>query len=364
MARIGIMGSYGGLNLGDEAILTAMISSLRGRLPDAELVVFSRNPDHTRTLHSVDQVVDVRGASRDEVRPAVQQLDLLLLGGGGILYDGEARRYLREVHLAQQYEIPTMTYAVGAGPLDDHDERRMVHDALMAMPVITVRDADAQRVLEEIGLEAPVEVTADPALLLESEPFPVEWLEAKGIPTDRPLVGMSVREPGKAASNLDVAGYHALLAEAADFVVHRFGTEVVFVPMEAQDIRHSHAVISHMIGADHAHVLRRDYRPAQALGLMQHFDLVIAMRLHVLIFAALCGVPFLPLPYAGKVTEFVQAMGVSPPAPVTRESGGPLLAAVDQTWDDRDQLGSQLRSRVADLQERARRTVDLVLDGA
>ncbi len=40
--RVGISGSYGGLNLGDEAILHTIIAQLRRDL-NVEITVFSRN---------------------------------------------------------------------------------------------------------------------------------------------------------------------------------------------------------------------------------------------------------------------------------------------------------------------------------
>jgi len=87
--RIGISGSYGGLNLGDEAILTAMIAQMRSTLP-VEITVFSRNAADTRARHTVERVVPVRDMTRQEVRTEVARLDLLVLGGGGILYDHDA----------------------------------------------------------------------------------------------------------------------------------------------------------------------------------------------------------------------------------------------------------------------------------
>jgi polysaccharide pyruvyl transferase WcaK-like protein len=42
--RVGILGSYGGLNLGDEVILQVIIEQLRASIP-VEITVFSRNPD-------------------------------------------------------------------------------------------------------------------------------------------------------------------------------------------------------------------------------------------------------------------------------------------------------------------------------
>ncbi len=48
--HIGISGSYGGLNLGDEAILQSITSELRSRLP-VEITVFSPNAEDTLRRH-------------------------------------------------------------------------------------------------------------------------------------------------------------------------------------------------------------------------------------------------------------------------------------------------------------------------
>jgi polysaccharide pyruvyl transferase WcaK-like protein len=40
--RVGISGSYGGLNLGDEAILKSIVNQLRASLP-VEITVFTRD---------------------------------------------------------------------------------------------------------------------------------------------------------------------------------------------------------------------------------------------------------------------------------------------------------------------------------
>lgn len=362
MAVIGIGGSYGGLNIGDEAILTAMLASLRAvGGPDHELVVFSRDAENTGATQDVDRAVETRDVSRDLVVPEIERLDLLLLGGGGLLYDGEARAHLRDVRLAQERGIPTFAYAVGAGPLHDEVDRKMVRELISRMGGVTTRDESSKRVLEEIGVDRRITVTADPAILLRPEPFTDELLANEGLGDAERLVGLSVREPGGAAPDLDEDAYHALLAHAADFVVHRFESEVVFVPMEQDDIRHSHAVIGAMRAADRAHVLRRQYGPRQVLGLMQHLDLFVGMRLHGLIFAAISAVPFLPLPYAGKVADFVEAVGVPVPAAVERDSVGALLAAIDDVWDHRADERARLPDRVVELQERARRTPELAL---
>jgi hypothetical protein len=76
--RVGISGSYGGLNLGDEAILKAMITELHRSVP-VDVTVFSRNPEDTLARHDVQHVVPVRDVSRREVEAEINGLDLFIL---------------------------------------------------------------------------------------------------------------------------------------------------------------------------------------------------------------------------------------------------------------------------------------------
>jgi polysaccharide pyruvyl transferase CsaB len=351
---VGVLGSYGGMNLGDEAILTSLLGDLRRRRPDARVLVFSRDPEHTRHAFPEVDTVGWEAIDREHRGESLRRLDLLVLGGGGILYDTEARRYLRLVAEAQECEVPVFTYALGAGPLTEQLDRQMACDILEACVDVTVRDEGSKLSLEDAGVRCPVTVTADPALLLEPEEFEGDPLQSEWVvPDGRRWVGMSVREPGRAAQHLDADAYHQLLAHVGDFMVHRLEAQVLFVPMERQDIGHAHAVLSYMTAADHCRVLHGTYGPRQILGLMRHVDLAVGMRLHFLIFAAMAGVPMLPLPYAGKVFDFAQQIGAPALRGVVREAAGPLLAEVDRLWDERPLRARQTAIRLATLRERA-----------
>jgi polysaccharide pyruvyl transferase CsaB len=359
--RVGISGSYGGLNLGDEAILQAIVSQLRDALP-VEITVFSRDTRDTLTRHKVERAVAVRDLSRDEVLPEVQRLDLLILGGGGILFDAEAAIYLREVALAHEHQVPVLVYAVSAGPLQDPAAQALVRDQLSLVAALTVREKRARQLLEELGVRGEIELTADPALLLEPEPLPTDALKREGLDESHRLIGLSVREPGVAAPDIDEGHYHALLANAADYMVDRLDADLVFVPMErkVQDSQHSHAVVSKMVYAHRATVLKGEYTPAQMLSLMSHFDFAVGMRLHFLIFAALNHVPFVALPYSSKVLGFLEDMETAMP-PLKEVKAGQLIAHIDRQWDLRRDLKARIERALPALQARARRTHEIAV---
>lgn len=350
--QVGITGSYGGLNLGDEAILHGILGELRRSL-QVEVTVFSRNAEDTQSRHGVERAIDVRRLSRDEIRPEIDRLDLLIFGGGGILYDAEAQIYLREVQLAQQAGVPVLVYAVSAGPLEKEETRRLVAQTLDAANVITVRDRQSRQLLEDIGVTQEVHVVADPALLIRPGEVPGDLLDKEGVPAKRRLIGVSIREPGVAAPNLDEGHYQRLLADAADFMIERYDANLVFVPMERVDQQHSHAVIARMANPQRVTVLKADYGAPEMLALVGQLEFAVGMRLHFLIFSAIQGVPFVPLPYAGKVEGFLEAFDITMPG-VQDVRAGQLIARIDQAWDLRGDLRARVRDNLPTLQALAR----------
>lgn len=351
--RIGVTGSYGGLNLGDEAILESLLRPLREEL-HAEPLVFSRDAKDTERRHRVE-AVPVRTMTKDESRARIRDLDLLIFGGGGILYDEEAQLYLREANLAHESGVPVVAYGLSAGPLHKQHNREAVRESLSRFAAITVRDKHAQRLLQDLGIEVPVKLTADPALLLEPAPFPEELWKEEGLSQKPRLIGLSVREPGPAAPDLDIGHYHSLVAHAADFVVDRLDADVVFVPMERTrvDVQHSHAVIGKMQHATRAHVLKGDYGSGELLSLFSRFEFAVGMRLHFLIFAARQGVPFVSLPYATKVEGFIEEMDLPAAPPLASLNSGTLLAHIDRSWDFRTSLRERIAAHLPKLQQRA-----------
>jgi polysaccharide pyruvyl transferase CsaB len=359
--RIGISGSYGGMNLGDEAILEGILSELRASVP-AEITVFSMNPSDTLARHQIERAVSARALPKKEITPLIKELDLLVLGGGGILYDQDAQAYLREVNIAHELGIPVFLYAISAGPLVTQAARHAVQNALNTpVTVISVRDRLGYRLLEDIGVTQEMHLTADPAFLIEPETLSAESLATEGVDFDRHLVGFSVREPGPAAPDIDPEEYYALLANAADFMIERYEANAVFVAMEKTDVQHSHGVVAHMKNAERAEILRRKYSPRQILDLMGRFDFAVGMRLHFLIFAALRTVPFTSLPYASKVAGLLEDLGMETP-PLSGTGVGQLIGRIDRKWDTRGEMRAKIAERVPVLKRRAKRTNELLLD--
>lgn len=360
--KIGISGSYGGMNLGDEAILQSIIHGIRSNV-DAEITVFTRDPDDTLRRHKANHAIPVRKLGRKEVMPEIEHLDLLIIGGGGILYDADARTYLREAFIAHEKGVSFMLYAVGAGPLNDPTVQAEVQKCLDLASIVTVRDRPTLRTLENAGVKREIIITADPALLLTPEPLKSEvLLQQEGIDHKRRLIGMSVREPGVAAPDIEEEHYHDLFANTADYLIDRYDADVVFIPMEQKfDLHQAHSVIARMVWPNHASILQGDYTPGQIMTIMKKFEFVVGMRLHFLIFAALQGIPFIALPYAKKVLGFLEELKIDVP-PLRDITSGRLIAYIDRAWDQRGKIREQTQSLLPAMLKRALHNNTLVME--
>lgn len=361
--RVAISGSYGGMNLGDEAILEVILKEIQGSSVETDVVVFSKNPKDTEQRHKV-RAVPIRALHKDAVLAELKPLDCFILGGGGILFEGLVEEFLRDVNWANELGIPTMVYAVSVGPLQTPESKKLVVETLNKVQKITVREGEAKRILHDLGVNQDIEVTADPALLLKPQAFTKEMLKKEGVDPEASLVGFSVREPGPAAPELDANQYHAILANAADFMVERFDAQVLFVPMErgeSKDHQHSHGVISKMANAQRASVLKGEYTSAQILGLLESMSFAVGMRLHFLIFAGIQKIPFVPLPYASKVSGFLADLDMPMPK-ITQLNVGKLCAFLDRSWDTRKNIIKKLEDKIPPLQERAKRTTQALCE--
>ena len=166
----GVLGSYGRRNLGDEAILTGLLADLRAQ---SRTPASSSSPGTRRTPAGPPRRGGgaVGGGQPGDSAQVLAQLDLLILGGGGILYDREARRTCGWSGSPRSAACPLLRTRWGSG----RSARRWT-PAWCGSPgqrvEVTVRDQESRMVLEEAGLLNPITVTADPAFLLEPEDFP------------------------------------------------------------------------------------------------------------------------------------------------------------------------------------------------
>lgn len=301
-----LSGYYGFDNAGDEALLSAITSSLKAKKPDIEFTVFSGNPHRTSFLHDIPAVYYMHPV---KVIKELKKADLLISGGGSIFQDVTSLRsflyYMSIVALAKILGCQVMFYAQGIGPLNRRISRFFMRLLAEKVDLVTLRDEESGQFLKRLGVKREYKVTADPVFSLKPDKAKGEaLLKEMGISAGTKCIGVSVRAWEK------LEGYQRKLAQALDYLKEK-GYDIIFLTLSyPEDQLEAKKVADFM--QHKPFIINRPLNSSEHLALISRLHFVIGMRLHALIFAAVSGVPFAGISYDPKVEAFLKQFGLKP----------------------------------------------------
>lgn len=303
-----ICGAYGRGNAGDDAILEAILQEMRTLDPDMPVTVLSKDPKSTRLAYRVRAVSRVALVSW---YTAMRHAKLYINGGGSLIQDVTSRRslwfYLMNIRAAKRAGCKVQMYGCGIGPVTRKNHRQLAAAVLnRSVDVITLREPDSRDELRAMGVDKPeILLTADPALTLrqagDNETDSV-LLEA-GIPPHGRYICFALRR---------WKGYEdkaALFGKAARYAWERYGLTPVFLAVEKRmDPSASRMAAEGLKDVPH-YFLDDAGRAGTMIGALSRMEIVVAMRLHALIFAAGQGIPLAGVVYDPKVSAFLRYIG-------------------------------------------------------
>jgi len=360
MARIVISGYYGFANAGDEAMLTAMVEAFAALDPEVEILVLSGNPQQTRQQHGVKAV---HRLNYPEIITALRNADLLISGGGSLLQDVTSDRsfyyYLSIVMLAKKMHVPVMLYAQGIGPVQGNLARGAMRVIGNMVDLITVRDQGSKEELARLKVvKPPVHVTADPVLALMPMDKAIGRMlfGRKGIElSSRPCIGICVREWQ------NWGHYKRVLAEVADRIIQKWDAQIVFLPMQwPEDVGAAKEIAKRSKCA--TAVLDEPYTTNELLAMIGQVDLLIGIRLHALIFAAIMNVPVIGVSYDPKIERFLQTLGYTAAGTLKNITAEKLLSQVESCLANQDRIKKSLEERMQVLRRDAFRNAELAIE--
>ena len=332
MSKIVISGYYGFNNAGDEALLTAILASLRAIEPKADITVISGNPGNTIVKHQVKSLY--RFAAVRLLR-AIGEADLVISGGGSLLQDVTSKRslayYLSIIAAAKWKGKKVMLFAQGIGPIRNRFMRLLTRLVVSKADVITVRDEDSAEELARMGVPAAkVEVTADSVLTLNpaSKLDGKEILAKAGLDPYKPIIGISVRDWPENQRCLQQ------LAVALGNLSERYHAQIAVLPLQmSMDLKSSQMLVEYLPKTRNRVVLvKGNYSTEEFLSIVGSFRLLIGMRLHALIFAAVMRVPLMAISYDPKVDSFVKAIGAQAVGTVQTLESAKVEKAAEELW--------------------------------
>lgn len=303
-----ISGYYGFGNLGDEAILESIITALQKEVSSENIVVLSNNPE----LH--EKTYGVKAINRWKMAPFLALLPhtkLFISGGGGLFQDtnsaGSTIYYGGQIGLARAFGAHTFMFAQGLGPLTSTTGKMATRIASGMCNTLTVRDKTSLAMLTEWKVAA--ELTADPVWMLAETPLPADVQKQIAVLKDASsmVVGLSLRN----SHNFSDARRDILI----DVLHKALPADAALLLMPLQDDQDLPQLAPFMQAWTQkgrtAHLLDASTieRPSQWISLIRQLDLVVAMRLHALIFALKESIPAFGLTYDPKVEHVLTQFG-------------------------------------------------------
>ena len=344
-------------NIGDEAIIAAVVKMLKGSVPGVGLTVATADPATARLLGvEVVPPFGFVGCGLDGFGDVVRRHDAYVWCGATGLSD-YPHAALDLVEIAQKEGVPTYIWGVG---MDDelnpaffkaHGKRRIalsvlgllgwyerrlrtklaarIAELLPRCRGVWLRDPQSAAMLAKTGF-AGAKVAADSAILLAPAP-------AQGPSPSCATLGLCISTQRQVS---DLAGLSGLIA-----AVRASGAKVLGIPMNPKTDR----ALLERLGVE----CIPGSTPEAVMEAAAKCDVVLSSRLHLLILAANVGTPGLGIARGSKLANWLSNFGRTVEGSVydcdwNKVTGRVLAALKDRgDWDGvRDDAYARLNARL------------------
>ena len=289
-----LCGYYGEHNIGDDALLAVLLQQLPAGVSP---LVTAHDQEQVAQRFAVDTCDRRRPAA---VLGALRHCDALVFGGGSLLQDATSFTslvyYCGLILAARSLGRPVLLWGQGLGPLKRRRSRWLVRAVLPFATAASWRDPASAAQARAWGVEATL--GSDPVWALPA----TSWHGSGG-----PIV-VCWRPVDQLHGTAWLPYLQALAALASGS-----GREVLWLPFHAgQDEGLLASLQQSGLLPEALAAVSRPVHATDPQGAMQLFaaaGLVLAMRLHALILAALAGSPCAALSYDPKVAAAAEAIG-------------------------------------------------------
>lgn len=342
-----LSGYYGFDNIGDDALLRAILFDLKRVMPDVRIEILTNKPAEGRRQSLVNTAYRYNPFS---LRRIMKNSKMLISGGGSLIQDATSSKslhyYLYTLKLAERLGIKTYVYANGIGPLKER-HYKIVSSVLKNVDKITLRDLKSADELKKLLPGKEYVLTADPAIGLHGNRACGERLLNKlQIPTDSQLIGISIRKWRKNDKKFEVK-----MADLINRVYDDFGLVPVFIPMKyPSDIGISERV-SRL--CKKSFVVNSKLNVDEVIDIISRMDIIIGMRLHSLIFAAGNAVAGIGITYDPKVESFMEYIGQERTVSAEHFDVEKTYAYIKKIVENKEEIKSELIKKSTELYEKA-----------
>lgn len=340
---------FGCDNIGDEAILEAVIRILRRNFDNPEICVSTAKPAQTARLFNCDAVGLIGfgkiDGNKHGVVSAIKNCDAYIWAGATGLSDYPDAAMVG-LDFAQRFGKKTVVWNVGMdselnpahfkisgrklalckllghflprsfNPVEKAESLlrtklgKRLSRALGKCDLVVLRDAQSAVALESLARVGKMTVGADSACILgdfsdgDLRCLPNSAKEALFSPCEKIGVCISSQRPVS-----DLSG----LSDALDTLIDGGRRKVFFIPMNpATDTVVMRKIAASLVGRNDAFILDTITERRSVMAVAAHCDAVVSSRLHLLILSANAKTPIIGISRGSKVGNFLSNFGLSP----------------------------------------------------
>lgn len=360
MYKILISGYYGFNNIGDESILRAVIASLKSKLDDIDITVLSQNPESTAKRYNVRSV---NRKSFPSILKAVRGCDLLISGGGSLLQDVTSKRsilyYLLIMWLGILLRKKVFIYSQGIGPIISKFNRKLTAWTLRRVDGIVVRDKASKELLVEIGLAAEqIYVTTDPVLRIPKTDLKKgqEILEKEGIHLDKNkiTVGFAIRE-----RKINSCFVEELCTCIRRLIAEK-DAQIVLIPFHySEDMAVINEIEKRLSG--NVGCVKHKYLTEEMMSIIGNMDVLVGVRLHSIIHAAVMDVPIIAVSYDPKINSFMHSIDMKAMSSIYDFRSDFFMEEFEKTMQNQEEIRARVRKCLKDLLVKLDTNEELIL---
>lgn len=353
-----ISGYYGFDNCGDDALLFSILRSFRQKMPDIRFLLLTAKPKQGKKLCMTDTSYRFNPFS---IVKTMKSTSILINGGGSLIQDATSSKslwyYLLVILSAKKHGVKVLAYANGIGPISKKN-LKITKKAIKKIDKITLRDKMSAEELIRIYPEAEYELTADPAITLEGSKKErvVQLLAAEGVSENTKKIGISVREYNRLDSK-----FTDKIKSVLEDTYEKYGLVPVFIPMKyPDDIKISEKICESL--SCPSYVLKKRYGVFDIIGITSSMDIILAMRLHTLIFASGHAVPCIGIIYDPKVRGFMEYIGQDRFVSAEDLDADEIKIHIDSIMTNFNEIKNQLQKNTERLIALAEKNTDIAIE--
>lgn len=396
----------GSPNIGDRALLSSIINTIKDSGRDVKIIVFSSDPDVVLQEFEVCGV-KYRPFHFTKILSELWHCDVFVFAGGEVVVDRGSALYtpfmLHAAFLVKLLRKKIMGYGIGIG--EQHEISwvgKILTRMIFSNTCVSVRDIKSKESLLAMCKPKILQCTADPVINLK--PVPKEEIESYfdkiGVAKNgKPLMAVVPRQllmPLNKISDLilnvipikvrekmkltpkdfdgKIASFQQNIANIDDYLVDKYDAEILFVPMFSgfmsyKDDVMCQGIINKMKWRMQAKVIDNRLTAGAYKALFGRMELVIGFPLHSIIFSTSMGVPVISFSYESKVERYMKALKLEKYNFNVKDLNQEIyfdqvISTIEEVMNNRDSIKNHLTNSINALKDIERKNVELLFQSS